>query len=221
VASSTVEDYVKQIYTLQRHAPRGQWVAPGQVAAAAGVVPGTATTMLKSLADAGLVDYESRTGVRLTRTGEKLALSVLRRHRLIELFLVRVLDVDWADVHDDAERLEHALSDKLVERIDEFLGRPEYDPHGDPIPSAGGSIRYPSVRRLSEARPGERLRIARVDAADREFLIYAARHQLMPDALISVQSVDAMASILTIKTDSNDVTLSIAAAGRIWVHRDG
>ena len=110
----------------------------GQIAAALGVVPGTATTMVKTLAESGLVRYEPYSGVRLTKAGEKLAALVLRRHRLVELFLVKVMGMSWTEVHDEAEQLEHAVSDRLIDRMDEMLGRPEVDPHGDPIPSAEG-----------------------------------------------------------------------------------
>ena len=112
----------------------------GHVAAALGVTPGTATTMVKALAESGLAEYEPYTGVRLTKAGEKLAGLVLRRHRLVELFLVQVMGMSWAEVHDEAEQLEHVVSERLIERIDEMLGRPTHDPHGDPIPSADGAI---------------------------------------------------------------------------------
>ncbi len=122
----------------------------GQLASALGVVPGTATTMVKTLAESGLVHYEPYMGVRLTPAGEKLAALVLRRHRLIELFLVKVLGMNWSEVHDEAERLEHAVSERLIDRIDDMLGRPSVDPHGDPIPGPEGQARPPDVRRSPE-----------------------------------------------------------------------
>src|SRR4051812_48756311 len=115
--SVTVENYVKQIYLEQQRAA-GELVSMGRLAAAMGVVPGTVTTMVKSLADAELVDYEPRGGARLTRGGEQLALHVLRRHRLVELLLVKVLGLDWSEVHAEAEELEHVISDKVLDRID-------------------------------------------------------------------------------------------------------
>src|SRR5580765_6417701 len=133
VPSVTVENYLKQLYLSQQEEPE-RLVAMGKLAGAMGVVPGTATTMVKALADSGLVSYEPRGGVRLTRAGEQLALHVLRRHRLIELFLVKFLDLDWSEVHAEAEELEHAVSDKVLEKIDALLGHPVVDPHGDPIP---------------------------------------------------------------------------------------
>src|SRR6266480_7252427 len=139
--SSTVENYLKAIH-------QGQWaltgderlVPMGQVASALGVAPGTATTMVKALAESGLADYEPYSGVRLSPAGEKLAGLVLRRHRLVELFLVQVMGMSWAEVHDEAEQLEHVVSERLIERIDEMLGHPTHDPHGDPIPSTDGTL---------------------------------------------------------------------------------
>jgi DtxR family Mn-dependent transcriptional regulator len=139
--SQTVENYLKTIYLAQANMTSDHELVPmGQLASALGVVPGTATTMVKALAESGLVHYEPYMGVRLTAAGERLASLVSRRHRLIELFLVKVLGMSWAEVHDEAEQLEHAVSERLIDRIDEMLGRPEVDPHGDPIPSPEGRI---------------------------------------------------------------------------------
>ena len=120
----------------------------GQIAAALGVTPGTATTMVKALAESGLVQYEPYSGVRLTAAGERLAGLVLRRHRLVELFLVQVMGLRWDEVHEEAEKLEHVVSERLIERMDEMLGRPEVDPHGDPIPDADGAIRQRELQTL-------------------------------------------------------------------------
>src|SRR5213078_397866 len=139
--SSTVENYLKAIYHGQIALIGGGRLVPmGQVASALGVTPGTATTMVKALAESGLAEYEPYSGVRLSAAGERLAGLVLRRHRLVELFLVQVMGMSWADVHDDAEQLEHVVSDRLIDRIDEMLGHPTRDPHGDPIPSPEGAI---------------------------------------------------------------------------------
>src|SRR5215831_1727428 len=123
MATRTVEDYLKGLYAEQQRGGGGL-VAMGALATAMRVAPGTATAMVKTLADAGLVEYEPRGGVKLSVKGEKLALHVLRRHRLVELFLVEVLGLDWSEVDEEAEELEHAISDKVLERIDQFLGRP-------------------------------------------------------------------------------------------------
>src|SRR6267154_6215525 len=139
--SSTVENYLKAIYQGQSALGPDQRLVPmGQVASALSVTPGTATTMVKALAESGLAEYEPYSGVRLSAAGEQLAGLVLRRHRLGEAFLVQVMGMSWAEVHDEAEQLEHVVSERLIERIDEMLGRPTHDPHGDPIPTAEGAI---------------------------------------------------------------------------------
>src|SRR3954467_15689525 len=128
MATITVENYLKTIYNeQQRRASGGELLAMGAMAAAMDVTPGTATSMVKALAESGLVDYEPRGGVRLSGKGEKLALHVLRRHRLVELFLVEVLGLDWAEVDAEAEELEHAISDKVLSKIDELLNFPKVD----------------------------------------------------------------------------------------------
>ena len=145
--SHTVENYLKAIFQAQTALADAEALVPmGQLASALGVVPGTATTMVKALAESGLVRYEPYAGVRLTPAGEKLAALVLRRHRLIELFLVKVMGMSWTEVHDEAEQLEHAVSDRLIDRIDEMLGRPAVDPHGDPIPDPEGTVARPTLR---------------------------------------------------------------------------
>src|SRR6185503_309628 len=139
--SSTVENYLKAIYQHQSSLPEGERLVPmGSVASALRVAPGTATTMVKALAESGLAEYEPYSGVRLTEAGERLAGLVLRRHRLVELFLVQVMGMRWDEVHDEAEQLEHVVSERLIERIDEMLGRPTHDPHGDPIPNTDGTL---------------------------------------------------------------------------------
>src|SRR5215207_8679389 len=146
--TATVENYLKAIYLGTAGVASPSLLPMGQLASALGVAPGTATTMVKTLADSGLVDYQPYTGVALTAAGERLAALVLRRHRLIELFLVRVIGYSWDEVHDEAEQLEHVVTDRLIDRIDEMLGRPEADPHGDPIPNAEGLIKPQEAQTL-------------------------------------------------------------------------
>jgi DtxR family Mn-dependent transcriptional regulator len=216
MATSTVENYIKRIYLEQQ---AGRNLVPfGILATAMDVVPGTVTTMVKALADSGLVSYEPRQGVRLTSAGEKLALHVLRRHRLIELFLVRVLRFDWAEVHEEAEELEHAVSDRLIERIDELLGRPVYDPHGDPIPDAAGKVTQRELRPLSSAEADARGVIARIADQDSDFLRYATERGLIPGASIEVQSVDPMGQSIQISVADRSHTLGSLAAAKILVN---
>jgi DtxR family Mn-dependent transcriptional regulator len=140
VHSAAVENYLKALFHAQLRLPRKSDLVPmGQLASALGVVPGTATTMVKGMADSGLVKYEPYAGVRLTQAGERVAAGVVRRHRMIELFLAQVIGIDATAVHDEAEHLEHAVSDRLLARIDEMLGHPAIDPyapHPDSIPHA-------------------------------------------------------------------------------------
>ncbi len=217
MATSTVENYVKRLYEQQQHC--GEELVPlGRLALAMEVVPGTATTMVKALAEAGLVRYEPRQGARLTPAGEKLALHVVRRHRLIELFLVKVLNFDWTDVHEEAEEMEHAISDRLMQRIDEYLGHPVYDPHGDPIPTAAGKVKERRTRRLSKCAAGERVGIARITDQDARFLRYATDRGLVPGARAVVEASDPVGESIRIKvSDGEPLTLGAAAAARILV----
>src|SRR5947207_5885008 len=165
--SSTVENYLKAIYQGQSALQGGGRLVPmGSVATALGVTPGTATTMIKALAESGLAKYEPYSGVRLTEAGEKLAGRVLRRHRLVEAFLVQVMGMRWDEVHDEAEQLEHVVSDRLIDRIDEMLGQPTHDPHGDPIPDADGSIAPLPIDNLLTCPMGTVLKVTRITDQD-------------------------------------------------------
>src|SRR6185312_9154532 len=165
--SSTVENYLKAIYQGQSTLTADQRLVPmGQVAASLGVTPGTATTMVKALAESGLAEYEPYSGVRLTAAGERLAGLVLRRHRLVELFLVNVMGMSWAEVHEEAEQLEHVVSERLIQRIDEMLGSPTHDPHGDPIPNPEGTIPTAHLESLLTCPVGTPLRVTRITDQD-------------------------------------------------------
>lgn len=219
--SITVENYLKQLYLQQSRpgaGPDNALVPMGRLAAAVGVTPGTGTSMVKALAESGLVDYEPRGGVRLTDAGAKLALQVLRRHRLIELFLVEVLGLDWSEVHDEAEELEHALSDKVLERIDAHLGHPDTDPHGDPIPPPRGHPPRQTLESLADCGIDQPLSVARVVDQDQAFLRFAHRHGLTPGAGVVVTARDPAADAVTIRAgDRPPVTLGTAAAAKIMV----
>src|SRR5512140_2665429 len=193
--TSTVEDYLKCIL-LEEERRQGERVPTGSVAAALAVTPGTVTTMLKTLADSRLIDYEAYGGARLTPAGRQLAAHVVRRHRLVELFLVEVMGFDWSEVHEEAERLEHAVSERVIERIDEMLGHPEVDPHGDPIPSAEGKLAAAHLPGLDSLETGQRARIARVADRDPGFLKLAERLGLRPGVRVKVVSRDEAADLL-------------------------
>lgn len=217
--SSTVENYLKAIYQGQTALPAGARLVPmGHVATALGVAPGTATTMIKALAESGLAEYEPYSGVRLTASGERLAGLVLRRHRLVELFLVQVMGMSWAEVHDEAELLEHVVSDRLIERMDEMLGRPTHDPHGDPIPDADGMIAAGHHDSLLTCPLGTPLRVTRVSDQDPAFLRFIESNGLKPGEAIEVESRDGAADAVRIKGPRRPpLTIGARAASKLLV----
>ena len=221
--SSTVENYLKAIYQAEiAHAERGALVPMGQLANALGVVPGTATTMVKALSDSGLVNYEPYAGVRLTAAGQKLAALVLRRHRLMELFLVKVLDMSWAEVHEEAEHLEHAASDRLIDRIDAMLGRPAVDPHGDPIPDPEGAVVTPRYQSLLTCPLDTLVVLTRVTNQDAEFLRFLESKDLTPGSSIQVETRDTAADhVIVRRRDDQPITISMRTAAKLLVASSG
>jgi DtxR family Mn-dependent transcriptional regulator len=169
-ASASVEDYVKAIYSLTRDA--GSTASTSALAERLQITTGSVSTMVKRMAAAGLVEHSPYHGVRLTPDGQQLAMAVIRRHRLLELFLSRSLDIPWEDVHRFADALEHAASDELIELIAAKLGDPTADPHGDPIPDRDLQIDEGASRSLSDLRPGEGAAIVRVSDSDPAMLRY-------------------------------------------------
>src|SRR3989441_4061709 len=212
--SSTVENYLKAIDQGQAALGGTERLVPmGQVASAVGVTPGTATTMVKALAESGLAEYEPYSGVRLTRAGQQLAGLVLRRHRLVELFLVQVMGMSWAEVHDEAEQLEHVVSERLIERIDEMLGRPTHDPHGDPIPTAEGTIAPLNLESLLTCPIAAQLRVIRIADQDPAFLHFIEENSLKPGQIIEVEARDAAADSVKVRgTNGNAITIGARAA---------
>jgi DtxR family transcriptional regulator, Mn-dependent transcriptional regulator len=219
--SSTVENYLKAIYQAQTTLPSSQrLVQMGQLAAALGVTPGSATTMVKALAESGLVEYEPYNGVRLTAAGEKLAALVLRRHRLVELFLVQVMGMSWTDVHDEAEQLEHVVSDRLIERMDDMLGRPDVDPHGDPIPGPEGTLRHRDLDSLLTCPIGASLVVRRIVNQDPGFLRFIENHDLKPGQTIEVEARDTAADAVRLRArDGRAITIGTRAASSLLVDR--
>ena len=216
--SITVENYIKQLYHEQQKQP-DELVSMGRLAEAMNVVPGTATTMIKALADSNLVSYEPRMGVKLTASGEKLALHVLRRHRLVELFLVKIVGLDWSEVHNEAEELEHVISEKVLNRIDALLGHPRTDPHGDPIPPAKGRMVERPQMSLASCELNATMEITRILDQDPRFLQFVERNGLVPGTAIVVEKRDAFADAVLVRGNGNEqqTTLGTAAAGKILV----
>ena len=217
MASLTVENYVKTIYLIAGRNPDGRAVATGEIAQALGVSPGTVTGMLKTLSEADLATYTPYEGARLTGAGERLALKVLRRHRLVELFLAQTLAMPWDEVHEEAEHLEHAASDRLVDRIDAFLGFPAVDPHGDPIPRADGSLTVPEGKPLTTQARGSRFRIVRVVDQDSAFLRYLSESGLELGAEGEIVENRPEAGALTLRIVDRAVALGTEAAGKVLV----
>ncbi len=219
MATIAVENYLKHVLLLSEGS--ADLVSMGALATALAVVPGTVTTMVKALADEGLVAHEPRYGVRLTAEGRRIALNVLRKHRLVETFLVNVLKMDWSKVHEEAEQLEHAISDEVLDRLDALLGHPPTDPHGDPIPSRQGkmsSLVYATLATCVLDRP---LRIVRITEQSEEFLQFAEQNGLQPGTALRVTDRNLTAGLVTLKKSTGRaVALSVGAAGKILVESE-
>jgi DtxR family Mn-dependent transcriptional regulator len=219
--SSTVENYLKAIFQGQSALVSGMRLVPmGQVAAALRVTPGTATTMVKALAESGLAEYEPYSGVRLSAAGEKLAGLVLRRHRLVELFLVQVMGMRWDEVHDEAEQLEHVVSERLIERIDDMLGRPTHDPHGDPIPDTEGAIAHRHLDNLLTCPLNTPLRVTRIADQDPAFLRFIENNDLKPGQPLEVEMRDQAADSVVVRGRERRVTIGARAASKLLVEHD-
>jgi DtxR family Mn-dependent transcriptional regulator len=216
VASLTIENYVKAIYQIAANQDRHA-AATGKLAEALGVSPGTVTSMLKTLSESGLAEYMPYEGARLTDAGRTLALRVLRRHRLIELFLSRTLEMTWDEVHEEAENMEHAVSDLLIDRIDAFLGHPATDPHGDPIPKADGTVAGSTGRALSEIPVGKNFRVVRVIDQSPEFLRYLTETGLRLDATGTVAANRLESGTITVDVGGQQTTLAHTIADRLLV----
>jgi len=216
--SSTVENYLKAIHQGQSALRTDERLVPmGHVASALGVTPGTATTMVKTLAESGLVEYEPYSGVRLNAKGERLAGLVLRRHRLVELFLVQVMGMSWAEVHDEAEHLEHVVSERLIERIDEMLGRPTHDPHGDPIPNPDGAIPTRHFDSLLTCPLDTPMKVTRIADQDPAFLRFIEDNDLKPGQRIRVEARDAAADSVALRSRGKRLTIGARAASKLLV----
>ncbi len=211
--STAVEDYIKHIWKLLSAGRRATTMA---IAERMQLGRGTVTGMLQYLAGRGLVEYEPYRGVRLTDAGTKLALRIVRRHRLIELFLVKTLGLGWEQVHRDAERMEHAVSDELIERIDEFLGHPVTDPHGAPIPSATGRVAQQHFPSLAELKAGQTGIVRRVSDHEPQFFKYLGDAGITLEKSLRVIAVEPLGA-MRLKIGSREVQLPREATERIFV----
>ncbi|MDR1011909.1 MAG: metal-dependent transcriptional regulator [Opitutaceae bacterium] len=230
--SSTVENYLKAILLHGEESGAGV-MPPGALAEALDVSPGTVTTMVKALAEQGLLSHKPRAGVKLTKSGRAAAVRVLRKHRLVETFLVSALKMDWAGVHEEAEALEHAVSDRVLEKIDELLGHPAVDPHGDPIPNARGEL-------AGGGGVGERLtlascdvktqwRVARIHDQAPAFLDFIRDTGLKPGARVRVVRRDEAGGVVRCEVKgeggaggaggAGEAVLGLGEAGKIEVRK--
>ena len=217
-ASPSVQDYLKAIYRLSRD---GEQVSTTSLAAALGVAPASVTGMLKRLAGERppLVVYRSRRGATLTPAGERIALEIVRRHRLLELFLVRVLGYGWDEVHEEAERLEHAISARMEERIARLLGEPAFDPHGHPIPAPDLTLPLSRAVPLSQAAVGAQGRIVSVSDADPAVLRRLSALGLLPGVGFTVAHRTAGDNLayLRVEDRAEAVVIGPALAEAIFV----
>lgn len=218
--TAVAQDYLKVIWNAQ------EWslekVSTKMLAEKIGVSASTASESIRKLAEQGLVDHEKYGAVTLTESGRRAALGMVRRHRLIEAFLVKELGYSWDEVHDEAEVLEHAVSDRLVARIDAKLGFPQRDPHGDPIPGSDGRVPTPPARQLWACHDGDAGTVARISDADPEMLRYFDSIGISLDSRLRVLTRREFAGMISVVVESADgapttVDLGSPAAQAIWM----
>lgn len=214
----SVEDYLKAIYRLS---PEGRPAATSDIAQLLELSAPSVSGMVKRLSELGLLEHIPYKGVQLTAEGRRVALRMVRRHRLIEAYLVGFLGYTWDTVHDEAERLEHAVSDTLVERMAAALGYPQVDPHGDPIPTADGAIVEAAYVPLADVPVGETARVGKVDARDPERLRYIASVGLTPGAAVTVLDRQPFQGPLTVSTGGRQHVLGNALAQLLFCTVEG
>ncbi|WP_431710241.1 metal-dependent transcriptional regulator [Glutamicibacter uratoxydans] len=215
--SDSAQNYLKIIFSLKEWSDEP--VTPSLVAERAGVKLSTVSGALAKLRQLNLLDHAPYGEISLTETGRAYALDMVRRHRLIETFLVQMLGYRWDQVHDEAENLEHAVSDFMIERLDEILGHPTRDPHGDPIPSAAGDILIPTAHRLNHSVAGSRVIVERISDTDSQLLQYFSDTGIVVGAQLNVFEADPYSDTVEITTAENAPRISLGsrAAEAVWV----
>jgi DtxR family Mn-dependent transcriptional regulator len=214
VFSQAVEDYVKAIYKLQR---QHEVVSTNVLAKQMRTSPAAATKMIKNLSSLRLAEHTPYYGVRLTPAGEKVALEVIRHHRLLELYLHQALGYSWDEVDAEAEKLEHHISEEFEERIDRMLDYPHTDPHGDPIPTRDGTIAPDRGKPLSDSEPGDTLIVRRVRDSNPEVLRYLTRMGMGLQSVVAVMEKQPFNGPLTVEVDGKTHTLGRELAGHVFV----
>ena len=212
--SAAIQDYLKEIYKLQSEGTRPTTTA---IARRMGVAPSSATSMLKKLAALGLAEHSPYRGVELSEAGSQIALEVIRHHRLLEVYLAETLKLSIDAVHEEADRLEHVLSEELEARIDEQLGYPTHDPHGDPIPDAGLRMQKRRLRSLDALQPGEEATVERVPDDDADLLRYLARLRLVPGGRVTVRRAEPFDGPMTVLVDGDEHAISRELAMQIGI----
>ena len=214
--SEAIEDFLKAIYLLQQEHER---VQTSMLADALGITAPSTTEMAKKLAKANLVAHEPYRGIQLTPAGERIALEIIRHHRLVELFLVEALGYTWDEVHEEAERMEHAVSERLAERIAEYLSNPRFDPHGDPIPRAEGSVAERMLTPLSEWALHDRGRVARLVDQSPDMLRYLAEKGLIVGAAVQVVARDPFDGPLSLVVSDQPQIIGQNVAAHVLIDR--
>lgn len=208
--SETIENYLKTIYHLS--AQNSSVVNNKQLADKLNVIPATVTEAVKKLNELKLVIYEKSYGVRLTSAGSKMAIGIVRRHRIWETYLAKELGFGWDEVHEIAEELEHIKNDKLIKKLSEKLGNPSFDPHGDPIPDEKGKIQKSNFIKLSEVKIKNDYKVMGVTDHSTAFLKYLEKHELIIGAQISIKTIEDFDNSIILVCRKKDVTISPKAA---------
>jgi len=209
----SVEDYLKVIYHLSS---QGGFAATSDIAASLDVSPPSVSGMVKRLSETGLIEHVPYRGVQLTNQGRRAALKMIRRHRVLEVYLTQQLGYDWDGVHDEAERLEHAVSDELIERMAGALGDPRYDPHGAPIPTAAGEIEETDLTSLADARVGAVLELRQVGTEDPARLRYLAEQGLVPGTILTVNDRQPFNGPTTVALEAGTRVVGRELAQLLW-----
>lgn len=209
-----VEDYLKAIYELER---QGAPAETNAIADLLRIAPASVSGMVRRLADQGLITHERYHGARLTAAGRKAALKTLRRHRVIEAYLTSALGYSWDRVHDEAERLEHAASDELIDRMAAAIGEPDTDPHGAPIPNRDGTLEQRATVALAAIEPGESAKVAMVSDKDADRLRYLAELGIMPGATVQVVAKEPFGGPIALRVEDVTRTIGPELAAHILV----
>ena len=212
--SERIENYLKNIYKIQ--SVEGK-VSTSSLSDRLQISPASVSEMVRKLANKGSLTHTPYKGVELTESGKRAALKIVRKHRLWEMFLVEVLHFGWEEIHEEAEKFEHIMSDKMEDKIDEVLGFPSVDPHGHPIPSKNGSFKNTRALPLSEVEEGATVRIIRVDDANAELLRYASSIGISLNKKIVVRRRIGFDNSLVIKIGNKEISISSTLASNIFV----